>query len=114
MTWLDARVKLVFAPLDAACAGDAVLFEGEIQPWPGATAHFTPSEDHPPGCACCATRSAAGRALAQLLHARARNEVAFFRRVVAVTKTVRGRAEIETALAKDPVVSTCFKKVLLF
>ena len=35
------------------------------------------------GCACCAPRNAAGRALASLLQSRARGQTPFFRRVVA-------------------------------
>jgi len=110
MIMSDARVPVAFGLLQAALPDDALLFEGEIQPWAGATAAFSPGPRHPPGCACCAARTGAGRALASLLHARARNEVPFFRRVLAVTVSAAGRAEVEDALQNDPIASTCFVK----
>jgi len=105
----DMRLPLIFGRLADVGPDDAVLFEGGAQGWNGAAASFTPLASHAPGCACCATRTQAGHALARLLHDRARNQVVFFRRVVAVVETEQGRAEIETALANDPVVSSCFR-----
>jgi hypothetical protein len=101
MIMSDARVPVVFAPVEAAGPDDAVLREGK---------DFTPESEHAPGCACCAGRTHAGRALATLLHARARTQVAFFRRVVVVIASEEGRAAVESALANDPVASTCFRK----
>jgi len=98
---LDARVPVVFGPAEAAAPGDAVLREGE---------DFTPDSGHAPGCACCVARTEAGRALAALLHARARDKIPFFRRVVVVLATEAGRAAVEGALANDPVASACFRK----
>jgi hypothetical protein len=109
MVFQDARVPVAFGGLKAARPDDAVLFEGDSQVWGGATARFTPSVLHAPGCACCAARSEAARALTYLLHARARATVPFFRRVLAVLETDHARVEIEMALAKDPVASTCFR-----
>jgi hypothetical protein len=104
----DMRVPVVFAPLDQAGEGDAVLFE-RVGTWPGGSAAFVPLPLHAPGCACCGARTAAGRALADLLHRRARREVAFFSRVIAVLESEAGRRDVEAALASDPVAATCFK-----
>ncbi len=104
MLFQDARIPVVFDP--AAPEPDDVLFTEGVD--------FTPATGHAPGCACCAARSEAGRALAALLHARARGQVAFFRRVVVVCTTPEGRAEVVGALAGDPVVSVCFKEAVLF
>jgi hypothetical protein len=105
----DSRISVVFGPLEAAEPGDAVLFEGEVQPFAGASVGFLPSARHAAGCACCTGRSAAGRALGSLLHARARNEVPFFTRVLVVVATDTGRADVATALLSDPIASGCFK-----
>jgi hypothetical protein len=102
----DLRIQVVFGDLSEAGPHDAVLAEGNMA---GAGASFVPGSGHPPGCSCCVGRSEAGRALAGLLHARARGEVSYFTRVVAVVKTEAGRAELCLALASDPVASLCFK-----
>jgi hypothetical protein len=101
MIMTDARVPVVIGPAVAAAAGDAVLREGE---------DFTPAAGHAAGCACCVGRTEAGRALAALLHARARNKVPFFSRVLVVLASEAGRAAVEGALANDPVASACFRK----
>jgi hypothetical protein len=109
----DTRLPVVFGPLEAAGPEDAILFEDGA---PGcavsparASAKFAPGLQHAVGCACCGARREAGRALGGLLHARARGQVGFFRRVIAVVHTAGGRAEIEAALRGDPLVSACFK-----
>ncbi len=104
----DARIPLILGRPDRAAAGDALLAEGDH---PAAAACFTPaiSSGHGAGCACCASRNAAGRALAALLQDRARGTVPFFRRVVAFTLTQAGRREVEVALESDPVASSCFR-----
>jgi hypothetical protein len=86
-----------------------VLFEGQAVPRGGASAAFTPRLRHAAGCACCARRPEAGRALGSLLHARARNEIPFFTRVLVVTTTDIGRLDVADALLNDPVASTCFR-----
>jgi hypothetical protein len=111
---LDARVPVIFGRLDQAGPADAVLFEGESAPGPGASARFQPEASpsnpgHALGCACCVPRNPAGRALAALLQDRARGRVAFFTRVIATTETPAGRAAVEAALAADPVASACFR-----
>jgi hypothetical protein len=110
MIMIDSRVPVVFGPADAALPEDAVLWEGETRAWSGASASFTPDAGHAPGCACCAGRTEAGRALAALLHARARNQIPFFRRVLVVIESEAGRSAVEAALANDPVAAACFRK----
>jgi hypothetical protein len=101
MIMTDARVAVVFGAAEAAVPGDAVLREGE---------DFMPDAGHVAGCACCVGRTAAGRALAALLHARARDQIPFFRRVLVVLASEAGRAAVEGALANDPVAAACFRK----
>jgi hypothetical protein len=102
----DLRIPVVFgAPADAG-PQDAVLAEGDL---PGAAAHFVPGSGQAPGCSCCVARGEAGRALAWLLHARARATVPFFTRVVVVATSDAGRADVRSALASDPIASTCFR-----
>ena len=107
---IDLRVPLLFGAAEDAAAGDALLIENEGV----APGHFLPAplefhSRHSPSCPCCQARNAAGRALASLLQARARGEVAFFRRVVAVTRTPAGRLEVEEAVRFDPVASACYR-----
>jgi hypothetical protein len=110
MIMSDARVPVVYGALEDARAGDAVVFEGEVRPFAGAAAGFVPGLRHVAECSCCAGRSEAGRALGALLHARARSEVPFFKRVVVVAATEAGRVEVANALLSDPIASTCFRQ----
>jgi hypothetical protein len=105
----DLRIPVVFGDLAQAGPQDAVLAEGVAPRREGATAAFTPGTGHAPGCTCCAPRGEAARALAWLLHARARNQVPYFTRVVAVTTTDAARADLCSALVSDPIASTCFR-----
>lgn len=66
---------------------------------------------HAADCACCAPRGAAASELAALFLARARGEVPFFRRVVAVPASEAGAAAIRTALRDDPFVSGRFRLI---
>ncbi len=76
----------------------------------GAHATFSVAEaPHPAGCACCLPRSEAAAALGRLFLARARGDVAFFRRVVAVTMTPQGEAAVRAAVAEDPLISGRFR-----
>ncbi len=109
MMMTDQRIPVVFSGLDAAAATDAVLFEAPAQRFSGATASFGLGEMHPRNCVCCVGRGAAGRALGQLLHQRARGNVPFFQRVVVVYRSPEGRAAVEQALAADPLASACFR-----
>jgi len=101
---LDARVPVVFGSPDMAGPDDVLLFEGGE-----GLASFEVDQGHAPGCACCTARRAGGRALAALVQARARGQVAFFRRVVVVVVSAAGRADITAALRDDPVASCCFR-----
>ncbi|MDE2573876.1 MAG: hypothetical protein KGL55_01045, partial [Rhodospirillales bacterium] len=58
------------------------------------------------GCACCLPRHGAAAALGALFLARARGEVPFFRRVLAV---VRDAAAVRAALAGDVVTAARFR-----
>jgi hypothetical protein len=105
----DPRIPVIFGTLDQAGPGDAVLFEGRARPWCGASASFAPDPGHAAGCACCQSRLPAGRVLGALLHARARSEIPYFQRVLAVVPSEEGRLQVERALAEDPLASACFK-----
>jgi hypothetical protein len=109
---LDARVPVVLAPAEEAGPDDALLLETDgTAPHIAAAVAFQVESAHPQGCACCSPRRGAGRALAALLHARARGETAYFRRVIAVPVTAAGRADILAALRSDPVAAACFRLV---
>jgi hypothetical protein len=110
MKWsIDARVPVVFGRLDEAGADDAVLIEGDA-PAPGVAAvlRFMPGTDsgHVAGCACCVPRGTLATLLGSSFLLRARGEVAFYRRVVAV---VADEAPLRAVLADDPLVSSRFR-----
>jgi hypothetical protein len=111
MRWsLDARIPLVFGRVEDAGPDDAVLIEGDAPvAVEGAVVRIAPSTaiaDHAPGCACCLPRPPVAAALGGLFLARARGEVTFFRRVVAV---VADDVQIRAAIAGDPLVSGRFR-----
>ena len=101
MTRWDARVPVLIGGEEAAGAEDAVLAEGDAR-WAAAT-------EHPAGCACCAPRGSVAVILTSLFMARARGEVPFFRRVVAVPDGEAGAQAIRTALQDDPFLSARFR-----
>ena len=107
MFHLDARIPVIFATRPSSLDTDATLEEGG--PTRGTLAGFDVSPGHAAGCTCCAARSNAGRALAGLLHDRARGRTVFFKRVVAIPHTPAGRAELLDALERDPLASACFR-----
>ncbi len=107
MFHLDARIPVVLADRPGTTGTDATLEEGG--PTNGTRAGFEVSPGHAAGCTCCAARNNAGRALAALLHDRARGRTVFFTRVVAIPHTPAGRAELLDALRNDPVASACFR-----
>ena len=99
------------AALDAD-AETALLIEGEAAPLPGrAVAHFRPGTEglHDAGCACCRPRAGVAMALSHLLIARARGEVPFFRRVLALPATAAGEAAIRAALRGDPLLAARYR-----
>ena len=108
---IDARVPVRFGTVADAGEGDALLIEGDA-PVPSAiaAARFDAAPSgHPAGCTCCAPRGPAAMALSGLFQARAKGEVAFFHRVVAVAVSADGGASITGALREDPLVSARFR-----
>ena len=110
MPWsLDARIPV---HLGATTAGDADAFlvEGTARPATHPAESFTSAgTGHAAGCVCCVARSPAGLALDRLSQRRARGEVAFFRRVIAVTTSPEGDMAVRSALRDDPVASARFR-----
>jgi hypothetical protein len=105
----DARLPVVFGEVAAAGPDDGLLIEGDAPAPPGrAVARFAagPRPWHAMGCACCVPRAAAAAALGRLYLARARGEVAFFHRVVAV---VSDPAAVRAALAEDTLAAGRFR-----
>ena len=96
---IDARIPIVFAPVEPR-TDDHVVTEAE---------DFAATPVHDAGCACCAPRSEVAGMLGGLFFARARGEVAFFRRVVVVVVTEEGRGVVEDALEGDAVVSGVYR-----
>ncbi len=112
MAWsVDARVAVRFGSLAEVGEDDALLVEGNAAVPDGCSAErFEPAAaDHLTGCACCAGRSPAASALALLFQRRARAEVPFFRRIVAITTTSDGDLEVWNALRSDPLASARFR-----
>ena len=60
---------------------------------------------HGGSCPCCVARSPLARMLARLVVERARGEVPFFARVVAVSD-VAGRAALRASVRADPLVAS--------
>ena len=110
MPWsLDARipVRLGAASPDDS---DALLIEGPPTSGAHPTESFIPeSTGHAPGCACCVARGPAALALDRLFQRRARGEVAFFRRVIALTTSPEGDMAVWAALRDDPVAYARFR-----
>ncbi len=90
--------------------GDLVLLDARLAPGPvpaGVVARrvaFDPA-GHGAACACCAGRSPLARTLAQLVVERARGEVPFFGRLVAVSDAA-GRAALRASVRGDPLVGS--------
>lgn len=119
MAWsLDARIPVTLladgAALPVALAAGrpaALLAEGEAVAAPGAVAAegFRPVALHVAGCACCAGRSAAALALDRLFQSRVRGRAGWFERVVVVSKTEAGRADVMAALDGDTLTMARFR-----
>ncbi len=106
---IDARVPVVFGAVGDAGPDDALLIEGDAAAPEDRlvvrlAAEATPQ--HLPGCLCCVPRTAAGSALSGLFLSRARGEVAFFRRVVAVTADP---AALRSVIEDDILASGWFR-----
>lgn len=107
--YIDARIPIVFGSLEQAGPEDALLIDGDAPAPEGRVVARLSGSDapiHAPGCLCCVPRSQAGSALASLFLARGRGDVAFFRRVVAVTED---RTAILSALQDDILASGWFR-----
>ncbi len=104
---IDARVPVVFGALSDAREDDALLIDGDAPaPERHVVVRLGAEPSHVVGCVCCVPRSAAGSALAGLFLARGRGQVAFFRRVLAVTEDA---AAVRAAVDEDILASGWFK-----
>ena len=90
--FVDARIPVVMGGLAEVGPEDALLSGEAVQ--------------HRLGCACCVGRDGVGQALGRLFQARARGEVAWFRRVVVVGVAATAVAQ---ALADDPLAAAWFR-----
>ncbi len=109
MPWtLDARISVFLGSIADLKDDDAALIEGEAMPDGVPAERFEPGP-HAAGCACCVSRSPAAIALDRLFQRRARGQVGFFRRVVAVTATAEGDMAVWAAVRDDPVASARYK-----
>ncbi len=66
------------------------------------------AEGHPFGCQCCRPRGPLGRELGRLFSARARGEVAFFRRVLLLGPPAAA-PDVARQIAGDPVAAARFR-----
>jgi hypothetical protein len=86
---------------------DLVLLDADLDLLapPGAAVHrIAFAAGHVPRCACCGPTPPLARALLALLGARARGEVAFFDRVLAVSDGP-GLARLSSLLRENPLVA---------
>ena len=106
----DSRIPVLFVPLVSAVGDDAVLTDADAVVEPGRVTVRLGSAAgaHAMGCNCCVWRSSAAQAMTALFHARARGEVAFFRRLV-VALPEAGVAEVRAALVEDRFVVARFR-----
>lgn len=111
MPWsLDARIPVHLGPATPQADDDALLIEGDAHSAAQPAEHFTPqSTAHAPNCACCAARGPAAIALGRLFQRRARGEIPFFRRVIALTESPEGDMAVWSALRDDPLASARFR-----
>ena len=106
MIWMDARLPIRFGPLDSREHGEAVLTDGPVVSMPAAA--FVVQPGHVIDCTCCAPRSGAAAALAQLFHNRAIATGPAFKSVLAVMGR-DGEAAVRDAVLNDPLVSARFR-----
>jgi hypothetical protein len=108
----DGRIGVRFGAVGDAGPDDALLIEGDASADRPAVARFAiiaRIAAHPIGCACCAPRGPTADALGRLFLARARGEMPWFHRVVAVTHTDAGAAAVRAALQEDVVTTARFR-----
>jgi hypothetical protein len=104
----DSRIPVVFGqqpgPNDAA-----LVEEGFAAPAAGYALRFKAARfGHGVGCTCCAARSPAAEALAQLFRARATGAAPYFSRVAVLASAV-GEAELRAALAQDALARARYR-----
>ena len=113
----DARIEIVFVPEGRRGADDAVLIEqaGTLAADGLAGAAglaFFSSENaltgHVGACSCCTPHRSAAVALHGLFLARAKGEVNWFNRVLALVQTAAGRRAVVAACG-DPIVAARFR-----
>ncbi len=113
MAWtLDARVPVRLGSTADAAEGDALLLEEGAPDAPcgyPAERFAAAASGHAPGCACCVARSPAALALHRLFQARARGDIAFFRRILAITATPEGDMAVWSAVRADALVAGRFR-----
>jgi hypothetical protein len=109
--YIDARVPVVFGEVSDLLADDALVLDNDMAAPEGHSfvrLGAGESDAHAARCVCCVPRSAAGSALAGLFLARGRGDIAFFRRVLVVTKEPHA---IEAALVDDLLAAGWFRVV---
>jgi len=106
---IDARIPVRLGELADAGEGDALLLSSGVPPpgWP-AEVMSPGAPGHAAGCLCCQPRNAAAQALGALFLRRARGEVGWFRRVLAVIGPAEA-AMVHDALETDPLVVARFR-----
>jgi hypothetical protein len=107
---IDARIPVIFGAIADAGPDDALLIEGDAAVPEGRVVVRLMADAtlaHTAGCVCCVPRSAAGSALAGLFLSRGRGDVAYFRRVLAVTSDPDAIAE---AIENDMLASAWFRR----
>ncbi len=115
----DPRIEIVFTLECPRGAQEAVMVERSglssddgSRAGPGTT-YFSVQEQerkgHTYGCLCCTPRDPVAAALNRLFLARAKGEMAWFTRVVALVQTVPGRLAVTQAIASDPLVAARFR-----
>ncbi|MBV9537779.1 MAG: hypothetical protein JOY70_02470 [Acidisphaera sp.] len=107
---MDARLPVLFGALEQAGPNDAVLVEAEALPPARFGVAFRPllAVNLAP-CPCCAPRGRLASALAALFAARARGDVPFFDRIVAVLETRAAVGAVQLVLSADPFCASRFR-----
>jgi hypothetical protein len=107
---IDARIPVLFGALADAGETDVLLYEGEKIPGDRIGVSFVPGPGVlAAGCACCAPRGPLALSIGDMFLARAKGEIAFFRRVIAVPSSAEGRAAMLAVLTEDSVCAARFR-----
>jgi hypothetical protein len=101
----DDKILIVMGLQNPLPTPAAILAEDGVELASGvASRRFSAQAPHTAACSCCRGRSAAAAALAALVLARARGEVAWFATIHVVPRGWEGRAAVLRALAEDPLL----------